>query len=469
MTLGKVIKANINTAFIQITDFTVKNDAYLELSHPLGPLLAQVISLNRTAEGEIAEAKLLGHSDGRGGANPVKIPPDINESVTYAEPMLIRDVLGVQRKSQTGLYVGKLQDQNLKVYLDLEALISRHVAVIAKTGRGKSYLVGVLIEELLKRRIAVVVIDPHGEYTSIAYPNDNKAEQRRMRKFDVNPRGYYHLFSEFSPDTTVNLAATALRFDEKNLDYDDIVHLTTIGESDAQCAMLERTLYTLQSQKRESTIDNMMDIIGKEKTLAKYRLIRELKRLKSMPIFDNLQTTKLYEIVKPGRIAVINLRGVDEQIQAWCAGKISKRIFDRAKEGNFPPVFIIIEEAHRFIPEGIKTVASNALATATSEGRKFGVGLCIVSQRIAKVSKNVLSQAGTHMICTLTSSADLDAVASSLEGWTKEMNDTVQRLPIGVALISADSLPQPIIVEIRVRESRHGGARRALVTDGQGL
>lgn len=465
MTLGKVIKANINSAFIQITDYTVKNDAYLELQHPLGPLLAQIVSLNRTAEGEIAEAKLLGHSDGRGGANPVKIPPDIGEFVKYAEAMLIRDVLGVQRKSQTGLYVGKLQDQNLKVYLDLEALISRHVAVIAKTGGGKSYSVGVLIEELLKRHVAVVVIDPHAEYTSIAYPNDNKLEIRKMKKFDVNPRGYYHLFSEFSPDTTVNLAATALRFDETNLDYDDIVHLTTIKESDAQCAMLERTLYEIQRRKMDSTIQNMIDIINTEKTLAKYRLIRELRRLQSMPIFDNLQTTKLYELVKPGRIAVINLKGVDEQIQAWCAGKISKRIFDRAKEGNFPPVFIIIEEAHNFIPEGVKTVASDALATAASEGRKFGIGLCIISQRVAKVSKNVLSQCGTHIIHKLTSAADLDAVAGSLEGWTREMNDSVQRLPIGVALISADSLPQPIIVEIRVKESKHGGARKVLVPE----
>jgi DNA helicase HerA-like ATPase len=344
-------------------------------------------------------------------------------------------------------------------------LISRHVAVIAKTGMGKSYTVGVLIEELLKRHVAIVIMDPHGEYTSIAYQNDNKQEMRKMRKFDVNPRGYFHLFNEFSPDPICNPAATALRFDEKNLDYDDIINLTTIGESDAQCAMLERTLYTLQRLKREPTIQHMIETIDRERTLAKYRLIRELRRLQSMPIFD-FPPTKIYEIVKPGRIAVINFKGVDEDMQAWCAGKISKRIFDRAKEGGFPPVFIVIEEAHRFIPEGTRTVASKALSTAASEGRKFGVGLCIISQRVAKVSKNVLSQCGCHIIHCLTSAADLVAVSSSLEGWTAEMNDEVQRLPIGVALVSADSLPHPIVVEIRPRETRHGGARKELVPEG---
>jgi DNA helicase HerA-like ATPase len=92
-----------------------------------------------------------------------------------------------------------------------------------------------------------------------------------------------------------------------------------------------------------------------------------------------------------------------------------------------------------------------------AEGRKFGLGLCVVTQRPAKIDKNVLSQCATQIILKLTSPNDLKVIAQSIEGFTEGMEDDIQGLPIGVALITGSSLSRPMIVEIRVRETKHGG------------
>lgn len=459
MSIGKVISAGTRTASLLIYDVRIPQGTYLELKHPVAPVLAQIVTLNRTEKSETAEADILGHPDGNGGWKRVEIPPDIGAEISHAEPSLIRDVLGVQARSASGLYLGKLYGHDdIRVYVQYPPLISHHVAVIAKTGGGKSYTVGVLVEELLRRGIPIIVIDPHGEYVAAAYQNDSKRDLGRMPGFGVVPRGYYQQIYEYSPDVEANRTAQPLRFDERNLDVDDIVAVSTLGDSEAQRAMLERAMYLCIQTGKEPTFSNLITVVEKERSQAKYRLIRELQRLRTMPLFSDVPT-KLQSIVRKG-MTIINLRGSSEDVQAVCAARICKRIFEEAKKGKLPPCLIIIEEAHNFAPEMERTIASRPIATIAAEGRKFGVGLCVVSQRTARVSKHVLAQCGTFIIHKLTNTEDLKAVSESLEGFTVSMTDEVQRLPVGVALVSALGLPHPVIVEVRPRESKHGGTQK---------
>jgi hypothetical protein len=85
------------------------------------------------------------------------------------------------------------------------------------------------------------------------------------------------------------------------------------------------------------------------------------------------------------------------------------------------------------------------------------MGLCIVSQRPAKVDKNIISQCNTNIILKVTNPNDLKTIVQSVEGLTSQTFGEIQRLPIGVALISGASLQMPIMTEIRTRETSHGG------------
>jgi hypothetical protein len=137
----------------------------------------------------------------------------------------------------------------------------------------------------------------------------------------------------------------------------------------------------------------------------------------------------------------------------------NKELFKDRKAGKISPFLFIVEEAHNYCPEhGVgRAVSSSILRTVASEGRKFGMGLCVVSQRPAKIDKNIISQCNTNIILKVTNPNDLKAIISSVEGLTSQTYDEIQRLPIGVALISGASIQIPILVEIRTRETDHGG------------
>ncbi len=84
------------------------------------------------------------------------------------------------------------------------------------------------------------------------------------------------------------------------------------------------------------------------------------------------------------------------------------------------------------------------------------MGLCIISQRPAKVDKNVLSQCNTQIILKVTNPNDLKAIIDSVEGVAATTKDQIKDLPIGQALVVGIT-DQPLVVSIRIKRSEHGG------------
>ena len=135
--------------------------------------------------------------------------------------------------------------------------------------------------------------------------------------------------------------------------------------------------------------------------------------------------------------------------------------------GKVEPGMIVIEEAHNFIPERgyNRAVSTNILRTIASEGRKFGLGLMVISQRPARVDKNVISQCNTQIILRVTNPNDINAIKKGIEGITAEMVEEIKRLPPGNALVVSPELERPVIVRIRVRKSKHGEAVKIIETE----
>ncbi len=121
---------------------------------------------------------------------------------------------------------------------------------------------------------------------------------------------------------------------------------------------------------------------------------------------------------------------------------------------------LVLEEAHNFCPEkGFeRTVSSDILRTIASEGRKFGLGLMVISQRPARVDKNILSQCNTQIIMKVTNPNDLKAISKGLEGISSDVEEDIKGLSPGVAMIVSTYIERPILVDIRTRKSKHGGA-----------
>lgn len=142
------------------------------------------------------------------------------------------------------------------------------------------------------------------------------------------------------------------------------------------------------------------------------------------------------------------------------------KLFEERKRNSIPPFVVVIEESHRYCPERGQggAISSEIIRTIASEGRKFGMGLAIVSQRPARVEKNVVSQCNTQIILKTTNPNDVKAIVASVEGLTQGAADEIQRLPIGMAIVSGLPINAPLFVEVRVRKSSHGG-RAAKVVD----
>lgn len=404
-----------------------------------------------------AYAEVIGYRDNEGHLQAPRSPFEAGAQISLAREDLIRHVLGLHAEKENGAYLGLLKGHDLPVYLNIDSLVQKHICILAKTGGGKSYACGVLIEELLKKKIPLVIIDTHGEYISLGKPNKDKKDQKNMEKFNIKPSDYESQITAFSP-LSGGEGTTHLTLNGMNLEGREILDLLQAKLSGPQIAVLYQTIKELKEFKQVYSIRDIIETVERTKSNARWNVIASLESLDSIGVFSD-KGTSTDELVQKGKCSIINMRGVPPDIQDVVVARLTEELFKDRKAGKIPPFLFVVEEAHNYCPEhGIgHAVSSSMLRTVASEGRKFGMGLCVVSQRPAKIDKNIISQCNTNIILKVTNPNDLKAIIQSVEGLTSQTYDEIQRLPIGVALISGASIQIPILVEIRTRETDHGG------------
>jgi hypothetical protein len=484
MIFGEVSYRDFN--FIVTKESNLQKGEYVKVNHEVyGWVLAQVRYIKRYnelyslnvitgssapkeemgTERIVANAKVIGYIDEKNMLKAPKIPFTPGEKVYEADGSIIRKSLGLG--ARTGVYLGLLEGHGeiTPVYLNVNKLIQKHVCVLAKTGAGKSYTVGVLIEELLEKDVPAVIIDPHGEYSALKNPNSNPRELGLMKRYRVEPKGYGNVV-EYTPNPNLNPQADRkLALDISHLNINDFLAMLPTGITDTQKGIL---FEALKKAKRFGRfyIEDLISIIHEHESKTKWNLITSLEMLRESKIFEG-SPVRPTDLVKKGLVSIINLRGVQPDVQAIVVTRIASEIFEFRKMGKIPPLLFLIEEAHNFAPErGFGQVSSSKiLRIIASEGRKFGMGLCVVSQRPARVDKSILSQCNTQIILKVTNPNDLRAISQSIEGFTIDLEDEIKQLQPGVALIVGDIVEQPIFVDIRVKKSRHGGVSVDLVRE----
>jgi DNA helicase HerA-like ATPase len=463
-----------------VSDSTAtKRSDYIKVWHEVdGWTLAQVASITRSSEGFsieqavdvaegssrvgdmdqqiIAEASVIGSRDKHGALRVPKSPFSPGDKVFKADEMLIKQTLGLMRGD---VYIGLLEGQNIRVNLDANNLVQKHCSILAKTGAGKSYTSGVILEELLEKDVPLLIIDPHGEYGTLKFSNQEKPGM--FERYGITPKGYGDRVTIYTPASkTLNPMADLLfRLNGINLGVKDLMQFFSDEHSQNQTGILFEAVSKLKVEKTKYTIEDIIFEVGQNKSKIKWNVINKLETLKETGILSDKATT-ISDLVQDGRASIIDMKGVNPDLQALIVAKLCGDLFDARKLNTVPPCMLVLEEAHNFCPEkGFGgTVSSDILRTIASEGRKFGLGLMVVSQRPARVDKNILSQCNTQIIMKVTNPNDLQAISKGLEGISSEVIDDIKRLSPGVAMIVSTYIERPVLVDIRVRKSKHGGA-----------
>lgn len=173
-----------------------KND-YLEINHEGKPQVAVIKDVRRIGDRTIGECIVIGV--------PPKTPFVPGSEVFSASEQSIRSCLGLETKESEGTYIGKLKSMNLGIWLPIKRLT--RVFIVGKPGAGKSYTMGVLAEELIKKGIPLVIIDAHGEYSSLKVPAESTSQE-----FHIEPHSYSEQIIEFAdmafnPGADIDLSA----------------------------------------------------------------------------------------------------------------------------------------------------------------------------------------------------------------------------------------------------------------------
>ncbi|MFB6167045.1 MAG: helicase HerA domain-containing protein, partial [Candidatus Nanohaloarchaea archaeon] len=306
------------------------------------------------------------------------------------------------------------------------------------------------------RDYPVLVIDPHGEYHTLG--RSNQISEEETEKYGMEEKGYN--VKEYSTNTEVNPDAEKLSFSSRNLEAKELEQMVPTSLTNSQLEVLYNALKDLK--KRDSySLEDITDRAMEQDSKAKWNLVNILEIVQDSNMFSD-DPTDPEDLVRSGEASIVNLKGVDPEQQEMVVYKLAKELFERRKRGELEPFIMVIEEAHNFVPERNfgKAVCSDVLRTIASEGRKFGLGLGVISQRPARVDKNVLSQCNTQLIMRVTNPNDLNAISRSFEGVTSEVKDFITSLPPGVGLLLGKEYP--VMTDVRTRRSLHGGETKEL-------
>ena len=409
--------------------------------------------------------------------NP-RIPPHPGDPVFLASSETLSGVLSPRRMTDVGsAHVGSLLTRSageVPVVLSIKDVVSTHLAILASTGAGKSYTAGVLVEELMMpyNRASVLIVDPHGEYDTLT---------------SIQGDARFGAADGYQPEVKI-FTHDRIKVRVSSLTEADIKYLLPEGTSDKMLHYLSQAYRKVTAGERGERgtwgYHDLRDAVTAEKygdedgrsgsggnvgsiDALLWRLDNRFDRPDT--IFSDHEHIPLSDMFQPGRCTVLQLSDIEQNEQQVVVATLLRRV-NKARvstvrheavpgsDNDLPyPVFTLLEEAHRFAPAGQTVVSTNILKQILSEGRKFGVGIGLITQRPGKLDQDVLSQCMTQIIMRIVNPIDQDTVAKSVEGAGRQLLDELPALTKGQAVISGVGVNTPVMCRVRSRITRHGG------------
>ena len=202
--------------------------------------------------------------------------------------------------------------------------------------------------------------------------------------------------------------------------------------------------------------------------LDKLKVLRRDTRLSFMMKcwVDNEEEIKLHQVLNqfigaPSQVGkdirIIDISGLPNEVAGPLTALIARllfqyKVFQTQQEKEKDPILLVCEEAHRYVPdhgEAQYAAAQGAIRRIAREGRKYGIGLMLVSQRPADVDSTVISQCGTWVVLRLTNSADQQHVARFLPDGLSGMVGALPILSQQEAIFVGEGAALPSRVRVR--------------------
>lgn len=377
-------------------------------------------------------------------------------------------------------------------YAELNELLGKHTAILGSTGAGKSGTVAAVIHSILERgQIAnhkhwhpqITILDPHNEYGK-AFPAHQRLStdegSLKLPYWLLDLEESLSLFigkTEFAATSQSNIvknalitvreqAAEQLELDKSQLTVDSPIPYI-LGDSNGldHFGKIDGILYTEgligainQQRPNDANKKNHEDF---NKVIRKIDSLLKDGRLNFMMeswdgAEDLLPTIVNQFLTQQTTVQIVDLSGVPNEVAGVASAAIARVVFQlkvwqTEDERQNSPVLLVCEEAHRYVPnrgEAQYEAAQSAIRRIAKEGRKYGVGLLLVSQRPSEVESTVLSQCNSWIVLRITNDADREHVRSvlpdSMSGLTKMLSGLRRQEAIFVG--QAATLPTRVII-----------------------
>lgn len=358
-------------------------------------------------------------------------------------------------------------------YAEMNELLGKHTAILGSTGSGKSGTVAAVIHSLLERgKVAgyekwqprLIILDPHNEYPA-AFPAHKKLStddgSLSLPYWLLNFQESVSLLigkTEFVATSQANIVKTALLkarvagAQELGLDPTKI----TVDSPVPYKLSVFKAAVEADKPPQASKQDSHNSILEKLDVLVRDARVRFLMAEWAGGNQDPFPAI-VEQLVGAGpQPRIVDLSGVPNEVAGVSSAVIARTLFNlkvwqNADERSKDPVLLVCEEAHRYVPnrgEAQYEAAQEAVRRIAKEGRKYGLGLLLVSQRPSEVEATVLSQCNSWIVLRITNDADREHVRSilpdSMAGLTKMLSGLRRQEAIFVG--QAAMLPSRIIV-----------------------
>ncbi|WP_457568622.1 helicase HerA domain-containing protein [Desulfurobacterium sp.] len=393
-----------------------------------------------------------------------RVPPPPGTDVFLASTQTLKGVFG--RSDERKICIGSLLTrEDVDVYIDIDQIVSRHLAILAITGGGKSNTVSVIIEGMLEKHASILVFDMHGEYVNFDYRVDGENAVKRL-ELKLNPVHLsYREFRQFANvDDNSFIQDRYLKRAFKATIEDISSGAVQISDFWGRLLGELENFRELASDKESDIKDDRKSIIG---------VINKVEDMKESyaELFDLFQKP-IVEQIEPARLNVIDFSHVDEKIADIIVSHVLRNLLEKRKrfvhgyDGGLEfPVFSIIEEAHILASSSVRTRSRYWISRVAREGRKFGLGLCLVSQRPKALDVDALSQANNMIILKLVEPGDQRHVQQAAESLSSELVEQLSSLNVGEALLMGKMIPVPALVKIKLASGKMSGNDRSAVDE----
>jgi hypothetical protein len=364
--------------------------------------------------------------------------------------------------------------EKCRVFLD-GAAFNRHTFLTGQSRSGKSFAMGVILEQLLlETKIRIVVIDPNSDFIrTTCLRSIEKLNEVRPIPIDLNR--YNEIQKKYAKSTqnVVTLGAAEVG-DEK---YKKLrIRFSELTQAEKPAVL---RLDPLQNREEFHSLNAILDGIQAKaysledvSNIARDKFFSDASQniglrianlgIRKWPIWAKNDDRSLIEILNnKRRCTVVDTGSLNsEEEKLMTAMVVLGHLWDSRVKRE--PVLIIIDEAHNIAPSTpaseLQRVCNDLIVRIAGEGLKYGIHLMVATQRPGKLNPNVMTQCDNQIVMRMLSSADLATVTEAFSQIPSSLIHECTKFETGNALIAGRIASVPTFVKFDGRVSEEGGA-----------